>query len=569
MLGDSDSIKNSKRKGWTLRSRILVFLVAIELATLAVFVSLAQPKLLASVDRMLTRETQRELETVADGLLPFLIQNQFAGIHESLDELRKRQSCWRRVELIGEANRRLYPLRPEPRHLSPNIERFSTEIRFRDLTLAKLTVDVDFTEDRANIRALALSFFLTFAGVFTAAMLLVSIFLDLAVSRRARDLSRVADRLAHRDYAATLPKAGKDEIGDLVRSFASMRDAVRSYESSLLEARVAAEAANHAKSEFLATMSHEIRTPLNGVLGMAQLLMLPDVTEEERYEFTRTILDSGQTLLSLLNDILDFSKIEAGKCELTPSATDPRHIVEETAALFAELGKSKGLAVEAVWHGPQHQRYQVDPIRLRQMLSNLLSNAIKFTAHGFVRVEATELTRTDTEALLEFAVTDSGIGISPHQQASLFKRFTQADSSTTREYGGTGLGLSIVRSLAKLMGGDVWVESEIGKGSRFWFRIRVSFIPQTEEVSRIQPVGKLAWDDDGPARLAGHVLVVEDSLTNQKVIEVFLKKLGDFLKSSSRQTGRMRMSHLGKSGLRSSRASTSRMASFDREIPFW
>jgi len=523
----SASAKIAKKPGFMLRSRILGFLIAIELATLGVFILLVQPRLLASVDRILVRETQQELETVADSLLPFLIQNQLAGIHENLDELRRRQPTWRRVELLGEGGRRFYPLRSEPLALTPNIERFTYPIRFRDAKLATLTADVDFTDDRADIQRLALAFFLTFAGVFTVAMLLVAAFLDLAVGRPARDLGLAADRLAHRDYDAVLPKAGTDEIGGLVRSFASMRDAVRSYEASLHDARLAAESANHAKSEFLATMSHEIRTPLNGVLGMAQLLLMPDVSTQERREYSRTILSSGQTLLTVLNDILDFSKIEVGKCELAPTAVEPRQVVEEMTALFAELAQSKGLKLESAWRGQQNQCYAIDPIRLRQMLSNLLSNGIKFTAQGFVRLEASEPERLGGQAILEFAVTDSGIGIPQDKQALLFHRFAQADSSTTREYGGTGLGLSIVRSLAKLMGGDVGVDSEAGKGARFWFRIRADVLSENEASSPIPNDGKLKEKDgEQPDRFAGLVLVVEDTLMNRKVIEVFLRKLG-------------------------------------------
>lgn len=297
-------------------------------------------------------------------------------------------------------------------------------------------------------------------------------------------------------------------------------------EEEALRAKEAAEAANLTKSQFLATMSHELRTPMNGILGMAQLLMMPRLTEDERHEFAKTILSSGQILLSLLDDILDLSKVESGKIALAYTACNPRHILDETAALFATATHSKGLKIEVNWRGLEGQRYWADSTRLRQMLSNLISNAIKFTAHGFVHVEGVEIERTGNEALLEFAVTDSGIGIPPHKQSLLFKPFSQADSSTTREYGGTGLGLSIVRSLAQLMGGDVFVESKAGKGSRFWFRIRADIVREGEESRYIERGTAFGRNTAPSAGLAGLVLVVEDNLVNRTVAEACVRKFG-------------------------------------------
>ncbi len=292
----------------------------------------------------------------------------------------------------------------------------------------------------------------------------------------------------------------------------------------LEQARRDAEASSSAKSRFLAMMSHEIRTPLNGILGMAQVLLKPNLGEDERQDCTRTILNSGQTLLMLLNDILDFSKVEAGKLELNLTACDPGRIVADTAALFTESAHRKNLNVEAAWHGDDRgARYWADANRLRQMLSNLVNNAIKFTTQGFVRIEARELSRSSGEAVLELAVSDSGIGIPAAQQALLFQPFVQVDDSSTRQFGGTGLGLSIVRLLADLMGGTVGVDSEPGRGSRFWFRVRVKLLaPESPGRHAGMPIAAAAT---APPQ-ARRILVVEDNAVNRKVIGAMLRNLG-------------------------------------------
>uniref|UniRef100_UPI003559DD83 response regulator n=1 Tax=Sulfuricaulis sp. TaxID=2003553 RepID=UPI003559DD83 len=360
----------------------------------------------------------------------------------------------------------------------------------------------------------------------------ITIFLTRRITLPIRDLAQATRAVADGDLDHRIAIRTRDEIRDLATAFNDMlgklklsREEVESYQQTLeekVESRTReleterrkavelahqAEEASRAKSQFLANMSHEIRTPMNGVIGMVDLLQNTELTPKQR-RFAEAAHRSAESLLGLINDILDFSKIEAGKLTLETIPLDLHQMLDDVCELLADSAQRKGLELACLVENDAPTELLGDPGRLRQILINLMGNAIKFTEHGEVVVRAGGIEQTPEAALLRFEVKDTGIGIDAEAQARIFSAFTQADGSTTRHYGGTGLGLAIVRQLVEMMGGSVGVESEVGKGSTFWFTMRFGRQPPG---SHSKPV---PWHDLRGLR----VLIVDDNATNRDIL---------------------------------------------------
>ncbi len=468
------------------------------------------------------RSLETEVSILSDALVPFLLQNQFGAIFETLGSMQQEHETWVVLTLTDVDGRQLYPLSAPQVAEGPDTISAQKAIMFDGTELAVLSASVDISSDLDQIRRQVRDLTFLIAIFFLGALVVMGLALERWVVRKVALLATAAEQMAQGNYQGLLPSGGRDEIGILTNSFSTMRSTIKENEQALIVSRDEAHRAAEAKSRFLATMSHEIRTPLNGVIPIAELLLEDDLTAEQA-DLAGTIRESGKALKSIIDDILDITKLDEGKFVIRSEEFSVASLVNNVANMFQISAQNADLFLNANVSTDCRDYLIGDSDRLRQVLINLVGNAIKFTETGGITINVScRNTDTDKQTLL-FEVTDTGIGIAEQDQSQVFDRFTQVDNRSNRKYQGSGLGLSICNLLVGAMGGTLQIESQEGKGSKFYFSLTFK---APERRKNTQPIA--AGEDrrkQPQDTKSASILVVDDSKTNLKIAQVILSSM--------------------------------------------